>query len=259
MGVRMAWVFAGSFLLVGSIPGEVRGEEESARGSDGFRGSQIQIRLGDRQFQASVIARDGDRLTLLTAAHCLADLDEGAKLRITQGGEGFGGRLLDASRNPAFRPIPTRDGEVGTVQGVLGVDHAIALIRAMPVGATEASRLLAIRPASLAKTPILGAGAGIVTVHIIDQFGEEHVVRAGNHLQPKCLAWGRGGFQPVPGDSGAGVFLMVPDPGGDARPLLIGNVAISDERGGIAPLICRRDLWVEIGPGGGSPSEAKRP
>ena len=209
-----------------------------------IRRTQIQIRLADRQFQATVIDRDGDRLTVLTAAHCLGPDSVGAPLRMKRGGdEGLRGEVVAVSRNPAYEPV---DAGNGMVRRVLGIDNAIALIRAKPVGATEANRLLQIQPAELAPRSALGIGQRVITIHVVDQHGREHAIRAGNHLNPKCLAWGNESYRPAQGDSGSGVFLLIPGPGDEVRPLLIGNVAISDERGGIAPLINRRDLWVEL-------------
>ena len=238
IGVGAGWVVV--LLGLSSSPDvRVRADEPAT-----IRQTQVQLRVGDRQFQATVLARDGDLLQVLTAAHCLGPDDAGAAAWLGQAkGEGLRAEVVSVARNPAFQPV---DAGGGMVRGILGIDNEIATLRAKPAGATEAARLLAIRPAALAPTPPLGGTQRIVTVHIVDQHGREHAVRAGNHLNPKCLAWGGDHYRPAQGDSGSGVFLMVPGPGGEEHPLLIGNVAISDERGGIAPLINRRDLWVEI-------------
>ena len=218
--------------------------------------TQLQVRLENRQFQATAIARDGDLVTLLTAAHCLGPDDAGAPLWVRQVDEGLlQGEVMTVTWNPAYEGIDPGDGEV--TRG-LGIDSAIATIRIKPVGVTEAARLLAIRPADLAPSQVLSAGRKIVTIHVVDQHGREHVLRAGNHLNPKCLAWG-GGYRPEQGDSGSGVFLQVPGPEGRERPLLVGNVAFLDDRGGIAPLISRRDPWVGLGPAPAPPPKPDSP
>jgi hypothetical protein len=132
-----------------------------------------------------------------------------------------------------------------SAEGILGVDTAIV---AIAVGLhDEVDRQVFRRIKAVDMTPQATPSRPdqILPVRIVDQFGEEHVLRAGNHLNPKSLAWGRGGFDTRPGDSGAGVFLVRRTPAGEPLPVLIGVVSQSDERGGKASLIHRDEPWIE--------------
>ena len=59
---------------------------------------------------------------------------------------------------------------------------------------------------------MLRSSGQILSVHIVDQYDQEHVVRAGNHLNPRCLAWGKQNYDTQRGDSGSGVFLFARPP-----------------------------------------------
>jgi hypothetical protein len=78
----------------------------------------------------------------------------------------------------------------------------------------------------------------------MDQFGKEHVLRAGNHRNPRSLVWGRQNYDTQRGDSGAGVFFVGKTADGADRPILIGNVSQTDDRGGIASLAYGSERWV---------------
>ena len=79
---------------------------------------------------------------------------------------------------------------------------------------------------------------------MIDQKGVEHLVKAGNYSNPRLLEWGSS-YKPIPGDSGSGVFVMSGGTNGQQpRPILIGIIVSSDDRGGMASLISREMRWV---------------
>ena len=48
-----------------------------------------------------------------------------------------------------------------------------------------------IRPAEWTREPVLRRSGQILSVHIVDQHGQEHVVRAGNHLNPQMPRLGK--------------------------------------------------------------------
>src|SRR5262249_22640057 len=132
----------------------------------------------------------------------------------------------------------------------VGVDTAIASIAVDVHGGGAPRIFLAIRPAELAPHPVPGSAAQVLTAHIVDPDGREHVVRAGNHLNPKCLAWGRRQYGTRRGDSGAGVFIVRRTPEGRPWPVLIGSVSQVDGRGGIASLAHRDLPWLARAIGG---------
>jgi hypothetical protein len=211
----------------------------------GIGATQLTIRLGREQFRATVVAKRGDLISILTAAHCVNERDKGAPLLLRHGKTVVRGRVVDATQNPDYRPVPSRDPASKAVRGVLCVDNAWATIRLEPTRPEEGSAIEHIAVAEVAPTALVGTRIRTMNVHIIDQDEREHHVAAGNHLNPKCLAWGRASFQPQPGDSGAGVFFVQDDEHGKPRALLVGNVALADDRGGIAPLVNRSSHWVE--------------
>lgn len=210
-----------------------------------IRETQITLTTGQAQFQATVIAKEDRTLTILTSGHSLAPADVGQAVGISRGGERLRGRVVAVARNPFFQPVKARDRDDHSVRNIVGVDNAIATLVAAPTGADEERILRKIRPADMAPRAMPSGPRRIVSVHIVDRLGEEHVVRAGNHLNPKCLAWGQRSYAVKPGDSGAGVFILLKTAPGTTRPVLIGNVSLDDERGGIAPLVFRQDRWVE--------------
>jgi Trypsin len=224
--------------------------------------TQITVRLGAKQFQATVVAKDGGSVTIVTAAHCVSAREAGLPILLVHADRQLRGRLVRAVQNPGYRPVTSRDARSNAVRGVLCVDNAVATIEVHPANQREQEVFRQLRQAELAAAPLPEGPIQTLTVHIYDQDGQAHVVKAGNHLNPKCLAWGSVSYHPMPGDSGAGVFLMRQNADGQTTPLLIGNVALSDNRGGIAPLVSRRSRWVDeafTGTGGQSRPGQNRP
>jgi hypothetical protein len=170
----------------------------------------------------------------------------GSTVTLSQGRSAFLGKITASTPNPDYHPIVSRDPSNKGVRGVLCVDNAVATIEVSLRNEAESKVFQAVKTADLSQSPMPAANASVtMVVHIIDQHGNEHTVKAGNHLNPKCLAWGNASFRPLPGDSGAGVFFVRETPDGKSGLLLIGNVALSDDRGGIAPLLSRQNPWVE--------------
>ncbi len=206
--------------------------------------TQLTLRVGPLQGRATVIAASEDRLRVLTAAHFLSAEDVGKPVLILHGAA-LRGRLEAVAHNPAFRPSRDRLSDQPTVGGTVGIDTALATIRVELHAEAQRRSFARIRTAELTHEPVLRSSGQVLSVHIVDQTGVEHVVRAGNHLNPRCLAWGRGAYDTQRGDSGAGVFLMRKTAEGKARPILIGNVSQTDPRGAIASLAYRNERWIE--------------
>lgn len=206
--------------------------------------SQLTLRTGRTQGQATVIAAADDRLTVLTVAHFLSENDVARAVTIRRRDLTVNARIAEVARNPHFglgRPGPQRELAANTI----GVDTAVAVLRVEPHNDRERRLLTEIRPVDLTVSPFPAGPNQIVSVHIVDQFGDVHAVRAGNHLNPKCLAWGAKTYTPKRGDSGAGVFVLRKSDDGELRPLLIGSVCQADARGGIASLAFRSAPWIE--------------
>ena len=222
-----------------------RGQDEAGRPKHDpvrleIRRTQVTIALVaegvESRFQATVIAKGERAVTVLTAAHCLSPDDVGKDVRINQGRSAFPARIDSVARNPNFHPA--RDGEVP------GVDNALAVLRWTPGDAREAEAFDAIRVAELTARPLPDPSGRAAFVHVVDQFGEEHTIRAGNYTNPRWLEWGRA-FLPQPGDSGSGVFVFRRDATTDPRPVLIGVVVGRSERGGGASLLSKRFRWLD--------------
>lgn len=207
--------------------------------------TQLTVRQGRKQYRASVVGKRADTLTFVTAAHCISVADAATPLTIHQGDRMLAGRVVAIAQNPDYRPIAARGPNSSAVRGVLSVDTAVATIRVSLRNDRDVQTFAAIEPAELIAQAPTGGASRTFIVHIIDQDDAEHVVKAGNHLNPKCLAWGRNGYRPVPGDSGAGVFYVPATSEGAQHPLLIGNVALADDRGGFAPLLGRNLAWID--------------
>jgi hypothetical protein len=188
------------------------------------------------QFRATVIAKQGGDLTLLTAGHCLGPDDDGQVVQIQRGGETIKGKVVRVVRNPVFRPPPTTD--------IPGADNALAVVRLDLNEAKTTAFVGGLRTADLTDVPIPGPAGRVVTVVMIDQFGKEHVVKGGNFSNPRWLEWGPT-FHPVGGDSGSGVFVVRRTPEGDPQPVLVGVIVDRSERGGGASLVHRKSRWMD--------------
>jgi hypothetical protein len=206
--------------------------------------TQLTLRLVPLQARATVIAIAEETLTVLTAAHFLGPEDVGRNIQVEKGGV-LRGRLLAVTRNPGFRQLRSRQTDEPSSFGILGVDTAVATISVDLRGQRARRAFSTIRAAELARERILSNSGQVVSVHIVDQFDKEHVVRAGNHLNPRCLAWGRQSYDTQRGDSGAGVFFVRKTSEGEDRPILIGNVSQTDARGGFATLAYGSERWIE--------------
>jgi hypothetical protein len=228
--------------------GEGTGDDpRKDREPPGIRETQITLRTERTQFQATVIAKEGSTLTIMTAAHCLSAKDRGMQVmmsRSTRPGErgdnkdkDLSGRIVEVAQNPLY-------AESGSNARARGSDSAVATIAVAPENADERQAFVEMKPAEIIGWSIDHIPNLILDVCMLDQFGEDHIVRAGNHMNPGFLVWGNRGYRPTLGDSGAGVFLIRKTPAGRPLPLLIGNVAMSDELGGIAPLIGRKCQWI---------------
>jgi hypothetical protein len=216
--------------------------------------SQVTLEAQRVAFQGSVIDRrtDPPRLTVVTAAHGLFPLGEGTPIvvRPVAGEVALRGVVESAVPNPGYKPLRTRDPRSALkYQGAIGSDNSVVTLR-LTLSARERPVFQALQAVPVTARPVPDrARVGVLTVHVVDRKGVEHVVKAGNSMNPKWLAWGPR-YQPRPGDSGAGVFLVVdpsaPDRRSDAQAtphvLLIGNVVASDDAGGIAALFSQAEF-----------------
>ena len=206
----------------------------------GLLASQLTITIRHEgtqaQFRATVIARNGNLLTVVTAAHCLSAQDVGRPAQVMAGEAGLSAEVTAVVWNPSYKPKLVND--------LHGPDSAVARFRVVAEDAASAEALATIRPA---RGPIEHAfphpdGRSVV-VRIFDAKGREHVVRAGNHMNPRWLEWGPAYF-PQPGDSGGGVFWVRPGPDGKLTPVLVGTIVGHDARGGGAALVSLDQPWV---------------
>jgi hypothetical protein len=231
--LAVAWTMPGP-VAAGEIP------PPSARETPGLRATQVTIAIEKdrrrRQFRATVIARRDDVLTILTAAHCISDADEDGPALLLVSGEVVEGTVLSVVRNPSYRT-----GQNGEIPGP---DNAVARLRFRPGNRPAVEAFDSLRPAvALAARSYPGPSGQTVSVRMIDGHGVEHAVRAGNYSNPRWLEWGPA-YKPIPGDSGAGVFVMHPGPDGQPRPILIGIIVGRDDRGGGASLVSRDMPWI---------------
>ncbi len=214
--------------------------EVSARETPGLRATQVTIAIEKdrkrRQFRATVMARRDDVLTILTAAHCMSDADEDGPALLLVNGEVVEGTVLSVVRNPSYKT-----GQTGEIPGP---DNAVARLRFRAGNRPAAEAIDSLRPApALSARSYPGPSGQTVSVRMIDGHGVEHAVRAGNYSNPRWLEWGPA-YKPIPGDSGAGVFVMHPGPDGQPRPILIGIIVGRDDRGGAASLVSRDMPWI---------------
>lgn len=197
---------------------------------------EVRHDLTQSRFRATVTRRDGDVLTVVTAAHCLSAADRGHPARITVGGIPLRGEVVAVVWNPAYRPKVVRD--------LHGPDSAVAWFRVRHDAPGVDQALASIRPAT---GPIEHAfpdpGGRTVVVRMVDAQGQEHVIRAGNHMNPRWLEWGPAYF-PQPGDSGGGVFWVRTGSDGKPAPVLVGTIVGHDARGGGAALVSLDQGWL---------------
>ena len=207
-------------------------------------GSQITLETRQVSFQGTVIDRSDEppRLVVVTAAHGLFPLGEGTPIAVrpVSGGVTLRGAVESAVPNPGYKPVRSRDSRSAQrFQGAIGSDNSVLTVRLKLGGDDEERRTFrALRTVPVTAQPVPARSqVGVLTVHVVDRNGVEHVVKGGNSLNPKWLAWGAR-YRPRPGDSGAGVFLVADSPESSAGPraVLIGNVVASDDSGGIAAL-----------------------
>ena len=242
-----------------TTPPTVGPESTKAAGeTPGLLATQVSVAVdregSRRRFRASVLRVDDDLVTIFTAAHCISEADKGWPVALLfGGGVVVEGVVESVARNPLFRPNQPRE--------IPGPDNAVARLR-FRVGdkaeapsplkpkvkpTTSPAALEAFRSirtiAALTTRFYPGAGARPVDVRMIDGRGVEHAVMAGNHSNPRWLEWGPT-YQPIPGDSGGGVFVVRPGPDGQPRPILIGIIVGRDDRGGGASLISLDQRWV---------------
>ena len=239
-------------------PSKPPASTEEVRETPGLQATQVSVAVdregSRRRFRASVIRADGDLITILTAAHCIAEADQGWPVALLfGGGVVVEGVVESVARNPLYRPNQLRE--------IPGPDNAVARLRFRVIGdlgpipptrfkikptvdpaAIEAFRSLRSVTA-LTNRFYPGPGGRSVDVRMVDGRGVEHAVLAGNHSNPRWLEWGKS-YQPIPGDSGGGVFVVRPGPNGQPRPILIGTIVGRDDRGGGASLISLDQPWV---------------
>jgi hypothetical protein len=205
--------------------------------------TQLTLQLVPVQARATVIAIASETLTILTAAHFLSPEDVGRTIQIVKG-VSLRGKVVAVARNPAFRQLRSRQSNEPSPFGTMGVDSAVATIKVDLRGARAQQAFAAIRAVELVRDPILSNSGQMLYVHIVDQFDREHVIRASNHQNPRCLVWGRQSYDTQRGDSGAGVFFMRKNSDGEEWPILIGNVSQTDARGALASLAYGSERWV---------------
>jgi hypothetical protein len=232
------------FLIVGSVAVGMASAAEDAPKHLRIEETQLTLRLDSVQGRATVIAVNDETLTVMTAAHFFPEEDVVGKTIQMKNETTLNGRITAVARNPVFRPIRSRVNNERLAFGTQGVDTAIATVQVDLRDPKDRDGFGKIRPADLTSRFVPGSDDQILTIHIVDQAGVEHVVRAGNHTNPRCLAWGRNSYDTQRGDSGAGVFLVGKSPEGEPRLLLIGNVSQTDPRGGIASLAARGEPWI---------------
>ncbi|WP_435017716.1 hypothetical protein TA3x_005336 [Tundrisphaera sp. TA3] len=202
--------------------------------------SQVTVEVRDdrtqSRFRGTVLDRDGDLLTVVTAAHCLSAAQVGCPARVTVAGTAIRGVVASVVWNPAYRP---------KITGHLhGPDSAVARFRVDSADPRSAAALGTIRPArGPIEYPFPDPGGRTIVVRAIDGDGIEHAIRAGNHMNPRWLEWGPGYF-PKPGDSGGGVFWLRQGPDGQPEPVLIGAIVGHDARGGGAALVSLDQRWL---------------
>jgi hypothetical protein len=206
-----------------------------------IRPTQLAAQLNDGRgfvrFRATALRLDGRGLLLLTAAHCLSRDDEGRAIRLSQGERAVDGLIRAVVHNPYYDQAPPGASP--------GADNALVLIEPRPADDDQRALVDDLRRVrvELSPEPVPNREGQIVQVYAIDQFEQAHALRAGNFLNPRWLEWGPL-YQPVPGDSGSGVFVYRRDAEGRPRPVLIGVITDRSPRGGGASLVSKRQRWI---------------
>ena len=216
------------------------------RETPGLKETQVSIALERgrtrREFRATAMAVEGDVLTVMTAAHCVSDADKDGPALFLRDGEVVEGTVLSVVRNPSYREKP--GAKASTPGEVPGPDNAIARFRFRPSNKAAEQAFRTIRPAqALSGRAYPGPSGQAVAVHMTDQHGVEHGLKAHNLGNPRWLQWGPS-YKPVPGDSGGGVFALQPLADGTSRPVLIGVIVGNDPFGGGASIVSRDQKWI---------------
>jgi hypothetical protein len=228
-------------IALSTAQGQSQAPGQSQAETPGLKASQVTVTLQKEgkqlRFRATVMARKDDELTILTAAHCMAEDDKDRPITLLIDHEMLKGTVLSIVRNPSYRSMKNAE--------IPGADNAIARLRMVrPTSESAVKALDGIKPAQvLAARSYPSADGQTISVHLIDGQGVEHALKAGNHRNPRYLEWGPS-YRPIPGDSGGGVFVLRILPEGDPQPILIGIIVGRDDRGGAASLISREMGWI---------------
>lgn len=240
--------FALSLLLFGR--GFARAQDRGAppassaveRTTSSFRETQLALRLelpdGERRFRATVVRREGQTVLLLTAAHCLGRDDRGRIIELVRGERMIKALVRQVIRNPSYEAAPA-----GSIPGA---DNALALIELQPEDEEEMALTAALRATTFVVSRPVSPSGEVLRVSMIDQKDRGHVVRAANYSNPKWLEWGPT-YQPIPGDSGSGVFITAAEQGGEIKAMLVGVVTDRSPTGGGASLLFGREPWLVEG------------
>jgi hypothetical protein len=236
--------FSAVLLVFAAVAFRAHAQEAPAQPQDGptdvgIRETQISVELASEsqrsRFRATVLAKRGDELRVLTAAHCLSEKDAGKAAWLRQGSDGLEARVAAVVANPAYRQTPHGDSP--------GADNAVVVFRSISKDDQDSDLFRRIKEANVADWPLSAIGGRPIAARVHDQFGKEHVVRAGNYSNPKWLEWGPS-YRPLAGDSGSGVFIFPRSAEGRPKPTLIGVVVDRSDIGGGASMVSRRYRWI---------------
>jgi hypothetical protein len=205
-----------------------------------IRATQVALVLDTNEqrsrFQGSVLNKGKNSLLVLTAAHCLSVADVGKTIRISRGEKSLAAQISAVIQNPYYRESPLGDSP--------GADNAVALFQGISKVDQESALFRELQTADVTEWPLPDSDRQPIYARIRDQFGKEHIIRAGNYSNPKWLEWGPS-YRPLPGDSGSGVFVFPRTGNGNpSRPTIIGVVVDRSDLGGGASLLSRRNRWL---------------
>ncbi len=207
----------------------------------GLKATQVTVLIEkdrkQRRFRANILARQGDELVILTAAHCMSESDSQSPVIFKIDGEVVEGTITNVVRNPAYQSRPNFE--------IPGADNAVARLRMKkPTNRPAAEAYDSLKPVrSLVTRSYPSPDGQTVSVRMIDGHGIEHALKAGNHRNPRYLEWGLS-YKPIPGDSGGGVFVVRNSPDGEPQAVLIGIIVGCDDKGGAASLVSREMPWI---------------